>query len=286
MKSYFAKLAVRATLANVPAPSAVYTAKVSDPFEDTSPPQSSLPPSESSNDSRSAHEPGGFSLSPPSQETRLDSTRPVVETHKRALPETPTPSAMLLPDFPANIPSSDRTVNDEAESVLEADPSRVAGPSPIQVPESFLRQSNTTSADETTKRSAIETASTEERLAELEQEQSVLLRKADAFMGQLLNRRKQAPTTPEVKAVGELPSTLKPNVQPQPANRAQPIRSAPRPSGQDSDRPSLVIGKLTVEIIPPTPAPVAPQPQVVVVRGARSRGNGPPSGRRFGLGQF
>jgi hypothetical protein len=286
MKSYFAKLAVRATLANVPAPSAVYTAEVSDPFEVTSPPQSPLPPSESSNDSRSAHEPGGFALSPPSQETRLDSTRPVVETHKRALPETPTSSATLLPNFPAHISSSDRAVDDSAEAVLQADSARVALLTPIQVSESSLRQSNTTSADEATKRSATETASTEERLADLEQEQSVLLRKADAFMGQLLNRRKQSPPAPEVKTVGELPSTLKPNLQPQPANRAQPIRSAPRPSGQDSDRPSLVIGKLTVEVIPPTPAPVAPQPQVVVVRGARSRGNGPPSGRRFGLGQF
>ncbi len=299
MKSYFAKLADRATFANVPASSAVYTAKVSDPFADTSPPQTPLPPLEFDGASRSLNETSGFALGPPPQGTPSDKIRPLVETHEPVLVKPSTPSTTLLPKSPASVPSLERVADGRAElesekepqtvpteqSILEANPSRMGALTPLQVPAS-PPQSKTTSEDKTTKRSATETAPTEERLADLEREQSILLRKADVFMDQLLERPRQPAITPEVKADRKSQNILRPDVQRDQITQPPPIHSVPRTSGPNSDRPSLVIGKLTVEVMPATPAPVAPPQQVVVVRGTRSRGNGLLSGRRFGLGQF
>jgi hypothetical protein len=110
----------------------------------------------------------------------------------------------------------------------------------------------------------------ETRLEEIQQEQRQLLRKADLFMERLFNARSAS----DEERRRELPALTPPL---QTRRRIEPDRAPP----------SLVIGKLTVEVTPPAPPATAPaQQQVVVVRegdGSRSSFH---SSRRFGLSQF
>src|SRR5881397_1904705 len=120
MKSYFAKLADRATVANVPAPSAVYAPRVSDPFENSSPQQTQLAPLEMSKRIQSAPEPGGLVPSAPVDDSRIERTRPMVETHKRTLPEPATEAPTLPTQQLQESRISERTVRDVSQ--LEATP--------------------------------------------------------------------------------------------------------------------------------------------------------------------
>src|SRR5438046_8733028 len=100
MKSHFTKLADRATLANVPAASAVYAPRVSDPFEDSSHQQPQLPPFAKSTRPQSAPEPAGFALTPPVDNSRIEAKRPLVETHNRISSAPGTEATPLQPNQP------------------------------------------------------------------------------------------------------------------------------------------------------------------------------------------
>ena len=72
----------------------------------------------------------------------------------------------------------------------------------------------------------------------------------------------------------------------EPSSRLQPVAKPHQLPELPAEQPSLVIGKLTVEVMP-TPRPVAPSRRVVVVRGGdSSRRQSIHSSQRFGLGQF
>jgi len=123
------------------------------------------------------------------------------------------------------------------------------------------------------------------RFEALEKDQISLLRRADEFMSNLLTPKRHADdeareveveNKQETAAISRLQpvSTTRPTFPP-PASR----------TAEDAETPSLVIGKLTVEVS--SPAPQAPQssPIIVVQRGNKKNG-AMPSSRRFGLGQF
>lgn len=293
MKSYFAKLADRATVANVPAPSAVYAPRVSDPFEDSSPQQTQLPPLEKRKRIHSALEPGGLVLSPPADDSRIERTRPIVETHKRA----PSEPATEVPTLPAQQLRENRvsertvravsplespsTISTARETVAETDASRVAELTPNEAPE----LSPFRSKEQTSKESDDDNTSSDERISELEREQALLLRKADAFMSSVLDAQRPAEKNQSKVTSETLPRAITRD-EAEPISRLEPVQRLPPTPAQVSDGPSLVIGKLTVEVISPTPSPAPPQPQRIIVRGSRSRGGSVISARRFGLGQF
>ena len=290
MKSYFAKLADRATLANVPARSAVYAPRVSDPFENSSQPPTQLPPPEKSRRTEFAREPVGL-VSAPLEDSQTKRGRPLVETHKRTTsdptPETPPLQPLQLPDSLV----SERTVRgvtpeprsftaQPQETVGKREVSRVEVLTPTEAPEASVFHAPAQTPKDS------DAALNDERIAELKRDQAVLQRRADFFMSSLLDAHRQPADKSETKVVDASSPTSITRTEPDPISRLEPVQRLPRVTAQDSDGPSLVIGKLTVEVTPPTPPPAPAQPQRVVVRGFRGRGSGVTSGRRFGLGQF
>src|SRR5678816_2321638 len=113
MKSYFAKLADRATLANVPAVSAVYAPRVSDPFDSESPQQIHRPPEQNSQRIKPVPDAPGVVLSSTSEEAQTDRVRPVVETHKQ-ISELPTEVQTLQPKPQDDVHVSERRIKEES----------------------------------------------------------------------------------------------------------------------------------------------------------------------------
>jgi hypothetical protein len=291
MKSYFAKLADRATLANVPASSPVYTARVSDPFEEASPEQSQLPPLHSKNTQRTFHDPEGFALSPQSDKHRAEQSGIVHERDKRDSAENPVERQTLQPrpseevvvnklesknadsidSRPAQAVAEEHTIETEVRAVVSLLPNKTSEAQPISSHDSSRDQEPL--------------AEQQESVADLRVEEALLLRKADLFMSRLLDGTRETLTQVGDESTETARSTIS-RLEKEPVSRLEPVQKNPPPAIQEPDGPSLVIGKLTVEIAPPTPAPVTPQPQRIVVRGSRGRGSGFKSSRRFGLRQF
>lgn len=283
MKSYFAKLASRATLANTPAHSAVNTTKVPDPFEGTNETtETPLSPA-----SQAVAPPGN--IHPVSEISQARATDP--------LDQPPT----LLPRAVPTISSAESAeakgemrgfsaVKETPVAGAEPPSAEVSPPSalqpPIPPPVAAPSSSTMSRADETDNSLFAETERAQAQIADLQREQSILLRKADVFMERLLGRHAQSTTDAEAGSSSKSPTDAKPEIEPDQPPRLQPIPAAPGISEPDSAQPSVVIGTLTVEIVPPAPTPVAPRPQVVVVRENRGSRYGLPSSRRFGLGQF
>jgi hypothetical protein len=120
-----------------------------------------------------------------------------------------------------------------------------------------------------------------------EREQIRLLRKADAFMEQVIGRRERAAPERQSETVIEERTEVV-QMQPEPIPRLQPAPPQPALREPESERSALTIGRLTVEVVPSAPpAPFQQQQQVIIVRGGRgARSSGIPSIRRFGLRQF
>ena len=291
MKSYFAKLAARATLANVPAPSPATTANTHDPFADTStiidaPSRTAIVPESPGSDrigttsvqvrrmndtpnsqpqivkSEVHFEPNALHPSPPERELTIEA-KSVSRASEKEVPIAQHDREQARPES-----SISNTIQ---EHVLQ----------PPLIPPG--RQASTHDAQ-------IETTSHPEinaRLVEADREQSVLLQKADAFMAALLDRRtEESRTRSQSELITEEPPRHEIVREPAPA-RLQPAPVAARPIESANESPSLVIGKLTVEVLPPPPPPIAPSRQVIVVRGDRNaRTHAIRSSQRFGLGQF
>jgi len=105
MKSYFAKLADRATQASIPASSAVHATKVSDPFADTALLQSPSPPPEPAESTRVTR---GFDPSPPPQVARPESAVARSRTNEGPQAEALERSTPLAPNPLSHIPSTER----------------------------------------------------------------------------------------------------------------------------------------------------------------------------------
>ncbi|SRR6266542_239754 len=273
MKSYFAKLAARATLANVPV-SAPESGQKTDPFEEATQTPSTFPtpaarpvlPTDDSN------KPGARRISSPEQlhapSERIDAAPVEARETSPVTPLVPATEHESKPDPHRPLPVIPETVT---QLIPPAEPASVAPPR-VEKTEGPVSHQDDDSREE---------------LAELHREQAILLRKADAFMGRILKRHEEPVSARQTEGELERPTTTgkrEPGVE-------QPTRLAPAPpkppvAESDADRASLLIGKLTVEVMPPSLPPIPPPRQIVVVRESRSPRTALPSSRRFGLGQF
>lgn len=294
MKSYFAKLAARATLANAPPPPST-TKPTPDPFENVSAPDTPTPTQSASVSSRSVDrlletdrsEPSGNINNTSSSNTTGADVRIESETLRPKLtpPATRADYVQSVSDYTAEAeerrnknetqPQGRRLQFEERTAFEPAQEQSTLKPTPASVVPAEVKKSDTT--DE---------LSTVERLEEIQSEQAALLRKADAFMNVLFDRGPDARTTEEKRDQERPAPVVKPEIVREPSSRLQPVAKSHQLPELPTEQPSLVIGKLTVEVMP-TPPPVAPRRQVVVVRsGESSRRSSIHSSQRFGLGQF
>ena len=293
MKSYFAKLAARATLANAPVSSPATTTNLQDPFDDTAPAFSTSSPQPVVPESRAADrrvETSSVQV-PPMKENDTSQVGTVTsdlrfeattQTQSAVVQEqTPEKSEFRIPGESDPLSQRDRqetrsevrTAVEKSKHVLE----------PMVVP----RERQSPVSPETNETNAKSESEVDGQSAEDEREQSVLLQKADAFMKALFERRSEERPDRESAHETKEPAALEGTVRDHAVARLEPAQVAARPTESSDESPSLVIGKLTVEVMPPAPPPIAPARQVIVVRGdrnARSRSIG--SSQRFGLGQF
>jgi len=157
----------------------------------------------------------------------------------------------------------------QAQSLPETDETRRL------IPATDIEEQRPSSRDET---------KLDDRLADVENEQAILLRKADAFMVGMFERQRR--TIDEEQKHEEEESLARLERPAQLPTRLQPAATPVRVSEPADDEPSLVIGKLSVEVVQaPTPA-VTPQRQVVVIGGGRQTRGGIPSAHRFGFSRF
>ncbi|HTG91957.1 MAG TPA: hypothetical protein VL866_05185 [Pyrinomonadaceae bacterium] len=292
MKSYFATLAARATLANVPVTSPATTTNLQDPFDDTatvvstSSPQNVVPQSRTSD----RHETSSVQV-PPMKEndtsqvgtvtsdlrfeatTQTQSAVVQEQTRQKSESRTPREPYPLSQRDRQETRSEVRSAVEKSEQVLE----------PVMVP----RETQSPVSPKKKETNAKSESEIDVRSAEDEREQSVLLQKADAFMKALFERRSEERPDRESALETKEPAALEGTFRDHAVARLEPAPVAARPTESGDESPSLVIGKLTVEVMPPAPPPIAPARQVIVVRGDRSaRSHSIGSSQRFGLGQF
>jgi hypothetical protein len=293
MKSYFAKLAARATLANVPVSSPATTTNLQDPFDDTATVSSTSSPQNALPESRAAdrHVETSSVQLPPMKENDTSQVGTVTSDLRfeattqtqSAVVQEPTPKKSGFP-IPGESDSFSQRDHQETRSEV-----RSAVEKSKHVLESTMvpRETQSPVSPEKRETSAKSESEVDARSAEDEGEQSILLQKADAFMKALFERRSEERPDREAAHDTREPAALEGTFRDQAVARLEPAPVAARPTESSDESPSLVIGKLTVEVMPPAPPPIAPARQVIVVRGdrnGRSRSIG--SSQRFGLGQF
>ncbi|HEX7295876.1 MAG TPA: hypothetical protein VF251_09015 [Pyrinomonadaceae bacterium] len=294
MKSYFAKLAARATLANVPASSPATSANLHDPFEETSTVIEPSSPSAIAKETRPSDR---------RNETSLVHAQPMKETiTSRTETVKSDDSLEVKPQSESFTPSDNTVAVNTSHSRVPAKPSLIVDPDPAlgtsdssltAVKTEHILQPVNISRDtrSSVPHANLETKDTTElnvasQSAEDEGEQSLLLRKADAFMAAILERKDERDSHNADEQIQQAPRRRETLTELAPA-RLQPAPVATRPIDSVDESPSLVIGKLTVEVLPPAPPPITPSRQVIVVRGDRgARGHSIRSSQRFGLGQF
>jgi hypothetical protein len=296
MKSYFAKLAARATLTNTPVPLPVSAPKPQDSFS------------------------GTFGFATPATAHRVDQFPGSREHATDRVSPGPllTSTANLRPHKTSDV-ATERLVQDRSESLIthiESSPTRVSPPETTReapeiqslnprpvLPDSFRigradqdqsqTQQNKVSltkshvaSNEAKETEATRDEGLQEQPRETQYDQSVLLRKADDFMEALFARQRSvAPDEGNSERETESPKSA-PVVRRESPARLQPLTRLPQIPEPVEDEPSLVIEKLTVEVVSPPTQPIKPQRQVVVVREARDGRRAVPSSRRFGLNHF
>jgi hypothetical protein len=299
MKSYFAKLAARATLANASTPG---SARVTpDPFEATVTLPESIPPSAVVRGTPLVDQAPGLrrDSSKPSSKTveMLPNTKSTVIEPPTMTPKITVPSAEpSRSTSEATNVSELRPAAELSEGRNERTPQRheVNLRSPTKQAQGLtesaesLRLVPITNTEEQPPSPRDETK-LNQRLADVENEQGILLRKADAFMAGMFERQRRSTiedSRGEEQKDEEQESLAKLERPSQLPTRLQPPATQARVSEPADDEASLVIGRLTVEVVqPPTPA-VTPQRQVVVIDGGRQIRAGIPSAHRFGFSRF
>jgi hypothetical protein len=281
MKSYFAKLADRATLANVPAVS-THASRVPDPFEETAPAQTSLPAPTDKPNVPTVREP----LVPVVESQLVQPANPQVETPQPDPVDLPSEISTLQPR-----PREEREIVERIhveEPVVESSKAVTTKPKEDAEPPQLVPNQITSFNPQprsSTKNEDADSENKDDSVVDLQREQALLLRKADLFMSSLFEAQRESQSTTE-REVDEQPEIQIARSEREPAKRLEPAPRVQTAVTPEPDGPSLVIGTLTVEVTSPTPTPVQAQPQRVIVRGSRGRGVGTRSSQRFGLGQF
>lgn len=294
MSNYFATLAARATVSPEPTPVAANAKTIVDPFEQTAPSvvHSEEVPSEKARTIQ--HEqalrlPDSDLHSPiprkqeESTVIRTGETRELsgktllAKSNSDRASETQLrpPGSISGPAIEhAHESESDKSTQHEQKAILPAKPLSVQTLTPNLAGEvsHAMKAEEDESGDESD---------------QAPREESMLLRKADDFMRKLFEDRLPAqPASYDQDKEVEQPPVLKPKSQSAELPRLHPRQPDERMFEREVDRPSLVIGRLTVEVTPPPPAQTAPRQPVVVVHRARSARSGISSSRRFGLSQL
>jgi hypothetical protein len=293
MKSYFATLAARATLANVPVSSPAPTPNLQDPFDDTAAVVSTSSPQNVVPDSRTAdrHVETSFNQTPPMKESDTSQVG-TVTSDLRFEATTQTQSTVVQEQ---TLERSESRIADQPDLLSQRDRQetrpevRSAVEKSKQVLEPMIapREAQPTESTEKKETNAKSESEVDSTSAENERQQSVLLQKADTFMKALFERRSEERPDRESAHEASEPAALDERVRDHAFARLEPAPAVARPSESSDESPSLVIGKLTVEVMPPPPPPIAPARQVIVVRGDRgARSHSIRSSQRFGLGQF
>jgi hypothetical protein len=276
MKSYFAKLAARATLANAPVPPPATAPEPFDPFADMSVPDNAIStPASVVRDI------------PTNQLASPDSARFPLEHVTKVLPPVESDSTFIAPVettvAPPLIPSLERGPTSQFQQpASQQQPASEVVPrteSVSVVPPTHFEEHDDSEAERT--------RNADVGLMEIERAQTLLLRRADAFMESMLKHRQRSASR-ESEDERKDPET-EPSPQPVVERRTvlQPVRHMQEVHDSDEGRPSLVIGKLTVEVVPPAvtlPPVPAPRTVVVVRRDSNDRA-AMVSSQRFGLGQ-
>ena len=290
MKSYFAKLAARATLPNAP-PAPSRAIPMNDPFENVS--TAGIPPApENVSSSEGPKTQSSESRRPQStvntEEIVLSRRRDrelTLESESYAQSATRRPPDVELDhDVTERSRETERADHEtpKQSTVLKLEPTQSARPQ-VKQEDDLASAASAIAADV---REPVTSHATEQKDKETNAEQTLSLKKADEFMNALFARRTapQAPVSNEEKQQpAQEPQIVTARESP---GRLQPAAKPRRPPEPPPEQPSLVIGKLTVEVVPP-PSPVTPRREVVVVRtGSNSRPASIHSSQRFGLGQF
>jgi hypothetical protein len=292
MKRYLARLAARIT--PLPQTAAGAPIPAADPFETVngadppgSPPvfsaiesesrvetsKTPAPPSEPSTLFSAPAPPSPRSIAPAVREeaevSRADDTR-----EKSPDPLRPTSP----PQFPSTDPILSRTYSRPAETPEQKIAPPVAVAQPMTPAASDLPPLVPETANEKTLSSRVEG---------VEETQAMLLRKADAFMQALTGHTdsdsESDPREPPPEAA--MAHSLRPAQNDEP--RIERRRVTVPPPQPIEETPSVVIGRLTVEITPPERPGRTPSPQrSITVRNRAGATVGIPSSRRFGLSQF
>ena len=296
MKSYFAKLAARATLTNAPVSLPVSAPKPQGP----------------------SFERSGFVNPPIAHRVEQPAGLRQHSTDRAAHPSLLSSTENTAPHKSSHV-ATERSVDNRSESLLthtqssatEVRSTRTPREAPeIQsleprsvLPDSYrmrhdnqdpsLTEQNKVSltksrdaSEETKKSEATRDGNVQEQASETRSEHSVLLRKADDFMEAMFARHRVI--EPDERDSEREKDTPKPKrvVKRESAARLQPLPRPPQVPEPVHDEPSLVIEKLTVEVVAPPTQPLKPQRQVVIVREAGNRRRAVPSSQRFGLNHF
>lgn len=261
MKSYLSKLADRATLGNVP---------------------SSIP---------MRAKPHDLVAEPRSDASQVELTSPTRRPPESQLqqPESisqlsPTPIGVMKHEVKSVVSQLDNTQPQEITATRiehSLDPVKALERDERQVE----KRSSPTTANVDDKQIDLEAMASLsldlEQLASVQQDQIGLLKRADEFMADLLTSRSQLNESRD--ADQSIPqSTNAERLQPQTDKSSQ--KHSPPTRVAEPEPPSLVIGKLTVEVS----SPASPQPRspITVVHVRDQARRGVPSSRRFGIGQF
>lgn len=291
MKSYFAKLAARATLANAPASFPIAAPKPHDPFSETS---GFVSPTSPHRVEPLAQQRAHFTEPPAPRSVVRDKENIVRQEVSRPLTTS---------QHERRSQSMTTPVDTNATEQRTSEVSTKSTAQPPLVPRSVDLNSDSSSDQEQPSLKPKQTVTNVKTVSDIthepeptvdekqdnrtQHEETVLLRKADDFMESLFARR---PFTARDERNSERePQVAKP--QPvathEPSPRLQPLLRSPQIPERREDETSLVIENLTVEVVPPPqPQQVRPRHHVVLVRESGNSRRMVPSSRRFGLNHF
>ncbi|HSE34298.1 MAG TPA: hypothetical protein VLA93_22180 [Pyrinomonadaceae bacterium] len=298
MKSYFAKLAARATVTNAPA-HPVNARMAPDPFEppvttSEANPRTVSPPIRSSDElplkrgdvSKSPSR--TIQLQPVTEPTVIQAQKPTtvsapVTDAEQSVSEASSISELRPSRQDSETRSTARVEAQDLNVTSTTNPNRLSPETPRSGDQASRPTSTTRERSQSTDDDAVN-----ERLSNVENEQAILLRKADTFMAGLFERRQRSNQETEREERAD-DSQARPAISEsliQAPARLKPPSAPARVSEPADEGPALVIEKLSVEVVP-TPSPaISPQRQIVVIGGSRRTSAGIPSAHRFGFSRY
>jgi hypothetical protein len=287
MKNYFGRLVARAAPQRDSTPAARERTKVHDPFEQVAATEMPGPFPETAREMMSS---------------AMATTSPVAHgpaTEKRALPAVQPAPAVTTADSGRLWQSelSALPTPEQARDSLALTASKRSEPAETTTPKLIhpVRTAAARSPPHDLKPAETQRADLpgehdpDQPFADAQREQAILLRKADAFMTELFEERArfQSGRNLEEESESHQAESLRPLSQPIENSRLKAAQAAEATREPDAEQPSLVIGRLTVEVAPSVPPPATPRAPIVVVRSPAHTAKGVlPSSRRFGLSQF